>query len=309
MSDKGLVSLDWYPQRPPLLKSTESSDSSIGSRTNAELKGVPIIIVVPGSMGSSSEYYIRHLAKTLSTYGPPDCRVVVLNHRGYARTPLLTTRFQSFAFTDDIHEVVQYLSETFPDSSLGAVGFSMGANMLTRYLGDQGGECKLSAAATICCPYNVAKLYETILRPTLFNNRVLQPNMTESAQKFIRRNKDVIQSGARQYDIDALLKAKNVEQIDKLLIAPISGYSSLEAYYAESSSGPVVSQIVTPLLAINSKDDPMVPVDAIPIDSFRSNPNTALVLTGHGGHLGFFSGIVPKIWYMDPLVQFFSALL
>ncbi|KAJ2393197.1 hypothetical protein GGI05_002483 [Coemansia sp. RSA 2603] len=260
-------------------------------------------------MGSSSEYYIRHLAKSLSSYGPPNCRMVVLNHRGYARTPLLTTRFQSFAFTDDIHEVVKYLVETFPNSSLGAVGFSMGGNMLTRYLGDQGKECKLSAAVTICCPYNVAKLYKTILKPTLFNTRILQPNMTKSAQKFIRRNKDIIQSGARQYDIDALLMAKNVAQIDKLLIAPISGYSSLENYYAESSSDSVVSQITTPLLAINSKDDPMVPVNAIPVDSFRSNPNTVLVLTGYGGHLGFFSGIVPKIWYMDPVVQFFSALL
>ncbi|KAJ1815139.1 hypothetical protein LPJ56_004654 [Coemansia sp. RSA 2599] len=260
-------------------------------------------------MGSSSEYYIRHLAKTLTSRGPPGCRLVVINHRGFSRTPCVTTRVQSFGYTDDLHQVIEHLSATYPEAPLGAVGYSMGGNMLTKYLGEQAGASKLSAAVTVCCPYDVTKLYDTISRPTLFNNKVLQPSLVRSAKWFIRKYEDVIQSGDTKYDIDALLKAKRVREIDTLLTAPISGYESCEQYYRESSSAPYVADIQTPLLAINSRDDPMVPLDAIPVESFRNNPNTVLVLARHGGHLGFFSGMVPRIWYMDPVVQFFGALL
>ncbi|KAJ2875978.1 hypothetical protein FB639_003944, partial [Coemansia asiatica] len=305
MSDGGLVSLDWYPQRPAGHAEEAPSyysSTSTGSHTQMGLAAVPIVVAIPGSMGSSSEYHIRNLAKTLASRGPPGCRVVVLNHRGFARTPCLTTRVQSFGFTDDLRQVVEYLSATYPDSPLGAVGYSMGGNILTKYLGEQSSDCKLSAAVTVCCPYDVTKLYDTIGKSTLFNNRVLRPRLTKSAKWFIKRYEDVIQSGKTKYDIDALLSAKTPSEIDTLLTAPISGYESCEQYYRESSSGPFVARIKTPLLALNSRDDPMVPLDAIPVESFRNNPNTALVLLKHGGHLGFFSGIVPRIWYMDPVV-------
>ncbi|KAJ2698488.1 hypothetical protein FB645_005614 [Coemansia sp. IMI 203386] len=310
MCDGGIVSLDWYPERPVReITTPSSSSSSDGSDTHTGSASVPIVVVLPGSMGSSSEYYIRHLATTLDSQGPRGCRMVVVNHRGFARTPCITTRVQSFGYTDDLRQVIDYLQATYPESPLGAVGYSMGGNMLTKYLGEQSDHCKLSAAVTVCCPYDVTKLYSTISKSTLFNNRVLQPSLTKSAKWFIRRYEDVIQSGKDKYDIEALLRAKTVVEIDTLLTAPISGYESCEQYYRESSSFDYVPKIRTPLLAINSRDDPMVPVDAIPVESFRNNPSTALVLVKHGGHLGFFSGMVPRIWYMDPLVEFFNALL
>ncbi|KAJ2778648.1 hypothetical protein GGI15_004120 [Coemansia interrupta] len=308
MSDGGLVSLDWYPGKPPS-DAAEPTEISVRSYSLVNLKAMPIVIVLPGSMGSSVEYHIRCFAKSLCNGGISGCRLVVLNHRGYARTPLRTVRAPAFHYTGDLDEIVQYLSKTFPGSPLGAIGYSMGANILTKYLGEQGKNSKLSAAVTICCPFDVTKLYNSLGQPTFFNNKVLQSNLTAAAARFVRKNYDVLQSGPRRYDLDSLLKARSLIEMDKLLTVPISGFASCEQYFRESSSGPYVHKITTPLLAINSKDDPMVPVDAIPEESFRDNPNTALILTNHGGHLGFFTGTSPRIWYIDPVVQFFSKVL
>ncbi|KAJ2221846.1 medium-chain fatty acid ethyl ester synthase/esterase 2 [Coemansia sp. RSA 485] len=308
MSDGGLVSLDWFPKRPSS-EAVLSADVSIGSYTIAESIPTSIVIVLPASMGSSSEYRIRTLAKSLSANGPSGCHVVVLNHRGFARTPMTTPRVPSFHYTSDLHELVEHLSQEYPGTSLGAIGYSMGANILTKYLGEQGKECKLSAATTICCPFDVTKLYNAIAQPTLFNTHVLQPALTGAAVRFAKRNSDAIQSGPRKYDLDSTFQAKTVLEVDKLLTAPNAGFSSREGYYRQSSSRPYVSKIATPLLAINSRDDPMVPVDAIPIEVFRTNPYTTLLLTNHGGHLGFLTGAIPRIWYIDPVAHFFRTTL
>ncbi|KAJ1644579.1 hypothetical protein LPJ64_003746 [Coemansia asiatica] len=308
MSDGGLVSLDWYPRRP-LADPVGSTDVSVGSYTLAETKPASIVIVLPASMGSSNEHRIRSLTMSLFANGSSGCYIVVLNHRGFSRTPLVTYRVPSFNYTDDLHEVVEYLSKDYPGTPLGAIGYSMGANILTKYLGEQGNECKLSAASTICCPFDVTMLYGALAAPTLFNTHILQPHLTGAAVGFVKRHYDVIQSGARKYDLDGTIQAKTVLDVDKLMTAPNAGYSSREKYYRESSSRPYVCKIATPYLAINSRDDPMVPVDAIPIEVFRTNPYTALLLTNHGGHLAFLTGAAQKIWYIDPVVHFFKSTL
>ncbi|KAJ1901665.1 hypothetical protein LPJ66_000633 [Kickxella alabastrina] len=308
MYDGGKVSLDWYPKRPvptiPLSDvSSTSSSITIGASTP------PIVVILPGTFSSSREYYIRHLAKSLYTRGPNKCHVVVLNHRGCNRTPLTTPRLHSFDYTGDLQEAVVHLSTLYPCALLAAVGYSLGGNILTKYLGEQGKSCKLSAAITICCPYDVTKLYAKLDKPSLFNKYVLQPSLSGRAKAYVKDHIDVIQGGSRQYDLDGFFASKNVTVMNALLTAPLSGFESCEQYYREASSCAYVPKISTPLLAINSKDDPLVPVDAIPINAFKNNPSTALILVDNGGHLGFLTGVVPKIWYIDPVIQFLSAFL
>ncbi|KAJ2346048.1 hypothetical protein GGH92_003774 [Coemansia sp. RSA 2673] len=56
-------------------------------------------------------------------------------------------------------------------------------------------------------------------------------------------------------------------------------------------------------------DDPVTRYEGIPQAKFKSNPYIALALLKHGGHLGFFCGLRPKIWYMTPVTEFFDAIL
>ncbi|KAJ2879976.1 hypothetical protein IWW38_006027, partial [Coemansia aciculifera] len=98
MSDSGTVSLDWYPPR-----SADSTDVR------------PIAIVMAGLGGSSYEYHIRCLSKTLAKGGSSGgYRVVVMNHRGMARTPLTSPRIYNASDTADYRDVVRYIRQCHP---------------------------------------------------------------------------------------------------------------------------------------------------------------------------------------------------
>jgi len=49
---------------------------------------------------------------------------------------------------------LNYIKRTRPNSDLYAVGFSLGANLLTKYLGEEGDKCFLAGACTVSNPWN-----------------------------------------------------------------------------------------------------------------------------------------------------------
>ncbi|KAJ2970689.1 hypothetical protein NQ176_g8066 [Zarea fungicola] len=55
-----------------------------------------------------------------------------------------------------------------------------------------------------------------------------------------------------------------------------------------------------PFVAIHALDDPIAIKEAIPYAEFRKNPNTVLVLTTQGGHLGWFERNGRR-WYNKPV--------
>jgi len=52
--------------------------------------------------------------------------------------------------------VVQEVAKWYPNSKIMAVGFSLGANLLVNYLGEEGEYTPLTAAASLCNPHNLA---------------------------------------------------------------------------------------------------------------------------------------------------------
>lgn len=46
-----------------------------------------------------------------------------------------------------------------------AAGYSLGANILTRYLGEEGGAAPLAAAASLCNPFNLVRRCPPWTRP------------------------------------------------------------------------------------------------------------------------------------------------
>jgi len=89
------------------------------------------------------------------------------------------------------------------------------------------------------------------------------------------------------------------------------GWPSVDAYYAGSSSSLSVPNVAVPLLVIQAEDDPIAPVEAIPTDALRQNPNCILVVTPSGGHLGWCSGetgVRGAPWSDGAIVQYLGAV-
>jgi hypothetical protein len=51
-----------------------------------------------------------------------------------------------------------YIASILPGSPLVGIGFSLGAAVMTRYLGEQGDRCRIGAATVLCPPLNVKKM-------------------------------------------------------------------------------------------------------------------------------------------------------
>ena len=55
--------------------------------------------------------------------------------------------------------VVKMVQERYPSSELLAAGWSLGGNILVRYVGEEGDQCPISAAASLCNPLDLVSCF------------------------------------------------------------------------------------------------------------------------------------------------------
>lgn len=135
--DGGAVAVDW---------------EHVDDDGKALPEDAPVLILFPGLTGGSGDSYVQHAVLQARHAG---VRAAVFNSRGTADSPVLTPQFYSASFTEDTREVIAYVRERYPDSTLFAAGWSLGANILVNYLGEQGPNTPLEAAVSMCNPFDL----------------------------------------------------------------------------------------------------------------------------------------------------------
>lgn len=65
--------------------------------------------------------------------------------------PLTSPQFYSAGHTDDIRVAVMHIANRYPKARLLGIGFSLGANVLTRYLAEEGTQSRLAAGCAVAC--------------------------------------------------------------------------------------------------------------------------------------------------------------
>lgn len=68
-----------------------------------------------------------------------------------AGVPVTSPQLYSAGFTNDIRTALLYISKRYPKAPLLGVGFSLGANVLTRYLAEEGEQSRLRAGCVLAC--------------------------------------------------------------------------------------------------------------------------------------------------------------
>ncbi|KAI0519636.1 hypothetical protein KFK09_007090 [Dendrobium nobile] len=261
VSDGGTIALDW------LL----ASDVSGGSLDNGGIISkediTPIVIVVPGLTSDSSSAYVKHLAYKIAKRG---WNVVIENHRGLGGVSITSDYFYNAGWTEDIREVVNHLHQKYSMAPIFAVGTSIGANILVKYLGEEGEKTPVAGAASICSPWDL------VVCDRFINRRLVQ----------------------RFYDRALTIGLKGYAQL-----------YTVDTYYRRCSSVSYVGNVSVPLLCISALDDPVCTKEAIPWDECRANKNIILATTVHGGHLGYFEGITASsVWWARAVDEFLSVL-
>lgn len=259
----------------------------------------PIVLIVHGFTGGSHSYYVRQHIRVLMNSG--NFRCVVLNARGCAGSDLRTPRFFACHDTDDIHTAAQHLRRRWPHAPLFACGFSFGANLLTKYLGEHRQQL-ISAAVAMSNPFHwpTVKHYlhnrheegiEGWVARHVYNYALVRYVM-----EYVRRHRKVFAlQSAHLFDIDELLSDDNIHvdtlhKYDLEITCKLWGFKDCNEYYEFSSCKHKLEHINIPFLNIQAEDDPILSASAIPYADFMINPNIALVSTRVGGHLGWIEG-------------------
>ena len=293
--DGGEVALDWVDKSSP----TSS----------------PTVLILPGLTGTSNHEYILHFANEITKNIV--CNVVVLNNRGLSGVKLKTPHVCCAADTADIEFVISHINKTRPRVALVVVGISLGGIILTNYL------CKLSerkactssdvfGAAVISTPWNLFKSSESLEQP--LNYLLFNRHLTRLLHNVVRQNLLASDMVGFQipWDLDHVLNSSTVREFDDRFIAPMCGFKNCTEYYtAATLHTKPLDKISVPLLCLNAADDPFAPEGSLPLRLFQRCVNVAMILTRHGGHIGFTEGFFPRgAGYMEKVVvQYIHALL
>lgn len=241
----------------------------------------PIVLVLHGLEGSARASYAYDAYRQLAQRG---IRAVGLNYRSCSGTLNQTAYTYHAGFTDDVHLVVQQLAAWFPAAPLGAIGFSLGANILLKYLGEQGRQCRLQTAVAISPPFFIER---SIHGQHQAFSHVYGRYFMRALRRKIAKRAPLL---ADKVDVAQLLQAQTFRELDQQLTIPLYGFRDLADYWQQCSSGHYVADIGVPTLIIRSLDDPVFDPMDVPYSLLRGNKQLTAVVTPHGGHVGFAAG-------------------
>jgi len=198
--DGGTLGLDMTP--------TTDQDPSLPDDT-------PIIVVQHGLTGGSHESYVRSVlvhACAPKSQGGLGYRGIVINFRGCANVPVTSWQFYSAGHTDDLRCGLLYISHKYPRAPLIGIGFSLGANVMTRYLGEEGHRSRLQAGIVLACPWDVVKnsiRLETEFIPKTFYAPALGGNLIALIRSHVGTLRKLPPDDRLAPQMDNILNLKN----------------------------------------------------------------------------------------------------
>jgi predicted alpha/beta-fold hydrolase len=259
----------------------------------------PIVVVLHGLSGSIRSHYAKGILSAMQHRG---IRAVLMNFRGASGEPNRLPRGYHAGDTGDLSTVMATLRAREPRTPVAAVGFSLGGNVLLKWLGEQRAQAGVFAAAAVSVPFDLARTTDRLTRgfSRLYQWHILKCLKQDLAIKARRVPMPV--------DIAGLTRISTFRQFDDLITAPLHGFDDAAAYYDYAGAGRYLSTIAVPTLILHALDDPFIPASALPSEH-RLSATTTLEIAPHGGHVGFVEELagVAAHWLENRLVSFLSA--
>jgi uncharacterized protein len=271
----------------------------------------PLVILLHGLNGSSHSCYIRGLQIALLTEG---FRSVALNFRGCSGEFNYLARCYHSGETEDINFLYQTLRQREPYAPIAAVGFSLGGNVLLKWLGEQGNKLSLFAAIAVSVPLVLStcatKLdngFSIIYRENLLCE--LKRHVRAKQRHLEKLGK--LQEAGKIERLGDLSSIKSFWQYDDCVVARLHGFKNVQDYYRRSSSRQFLKSIAITTLLIQDRDDPFMTEEVLP-DLGELSSSIYLEVTQGGGHVGFIAGEIPfkpDYWLEQRIPEFLKQHL
>lgn len=262
----------------------------------------PIVLVLHGLEGSSDSRYARGMLAALARAG---WRAAMLHFRGCSGSPNRLARSYHSGDTGDLAFVIGALAARFPCARLGAVGFSLGGNVLLKWLGETADANPLRVAAAVSVPFALGRCADRLEQGF---SRAYQWWLMRSMRSSVLAKAPLL---ADRLDLDRARRSRSFREFDDRVTAPLHGFASADDYYARSSSRGYLRAIAVPTLIVHARDDPFMYPEVVP-EAAEVSPAVRLAITGRGGHVGFVEGAWPgraRYWLEEAIPDFLRPYL
>jgi predicted alpha/beta-fold hydrolase len=271
------------------------ADTKFAAAVNREKKNdVPTVLLLHGLESNSKSPLSREIATAYAEQGM-DC--VCLNFRGCSGEPNNTTRAYHLGFTDDLKHYLLILKQRKPDAPVYLSGFSLGANVVLKCLGELGEaavhDYNVAGAAVTGAPFNQQVNTFALARPGI-NREVYSKNLLRSLKQKCQEHLQQHYAGDKSkapYDYQRAMAAETITEFDDAFIAPVFGFANCWDYYEKTSCTHFLEDIAVPTLIVNAANDPFFDSTYWPAHKTIEQGGKApvkMVRTESGGHLGFF---------------------
>ena len=212
--------------------------------------------------------------------------------------------------TTDLDLVVQRLVREHSGQPLALAGFSLGGNVLLKWLGERGDDLppEVRSAAAVSVPFDLARGSRFIERgfSRIYTKHFLRTLRAKALAKLAR--------DPALFDPSALDRARTLFAFDDAVTAPVHGFADAVDYYRRSSSIRFLHAIRRPTLLLSAYDDPFLPPAVLGEVAVIARSNPCLVAEFHhrGGHVGFIAGRwpwSPRYYAEDRVLSFLQSAI
>lgn len=256
----------------------------------------PLVVLIHGLTGCSTGTYMLVSAGHLLQLGYP---VLRLNLRGAGPARRLCRQQYHAGRSEDLRDALAALPPALAARGIVAVGYSLGANMLLKYMGEQGGDGPVRAAAAISAPIDLAAASRRLRAP---RNRVYHGWLLRRMQE-----EALAGDGFSPAEREVVRRARSVYEFDERLVAPRNGFTGADDYYARCSAIRFLPRIAVPTLVIHALDDPWIPGATYRAVAWAENRHLVPLLPARGGHVGFHGVGTRLPWHDQCLALFLSG--
>lgn len=237
----------------------------------------PLVVVLHGLTGSIESKYARGLLREIRGLG---WRGLLMHFRGAGGEPNRLPRGYHSGETGDFATVLAHLRERYPRAPLAAVGYSLGGNVLLKYLGEQGARAPLTIACAVSVPFDLSLCASCINRGL---SRAYQRHLLRNMRLATERKFAIVDP---PFELPDLSRLGDFRAFDDAITAPLHGFDGVDDYYARASCGPFLKHIRAPTLILHARDDPFMSPAVVPPEEDLADA-VRLELSAHGGHVGF----------------------
>ena len=283
-------SLPWaYRHRPKLRRELlELPDGDVTAvdwlvEKQALPQTAPLLVILHGLEGSAESSYARMLMHSAADLGWHCCVMHFRDCGDY--TNRLPRRYHA-GETNDVRFFLEEKEASQDYGPIVAVGYSLGGNVLLKYLGEAAETASIRAAVAVCAPLDLDKSADALNQGF---SKTYQYYLIKRMKSAVKRKFD---RHTAAFDWQRAMAAKTFAEFDDAVTAPLHGFDGKQDYYDRCSSINYLGAIAKPTLLINALDDPFMTSDVIPEEE-RLSKSVTLEVSNHGGHVGFIDGGTP----------------